>query len=60
MKKTCNICKKEYDTKQGLSRYWRGHHFNLCSDMCAKKSMEITLAQLNKESTQDKYVRENK
>ena len=39
MKKTCTICKREFSTKQGLSRYWRDNHFNLCSNECERKNM---------------------
>lgn len=49
MKKTCNICKKEFDTEQGLSRYWRDYHFNICSYSCAQKSMAMIIAKINKE-----------
>lgn len=54
MNKTCNICKKEFDSKQGLSRYWRDYRFNLCGYICAKKSMAIIIARINKELIPEK------
>jgi len=50
MKKNCNICRKEFEAKQGLFRYWRDQHLNICSYECERKHFALIIARLDKEN----------